>query len=83
MLGLTFYSCVDNTCIAASCHAKGRGRPKNYLYTTVVYKNMTSYQKTSLTPQRFIEVPVSNQESYQSCIFVLGVPILLLSMIFQ
>ena len=31
--------------------------------------------ETSLTPQRFIEVPVSSQESERSYIFVLGVSI--------
>ena len=64
MLGLTFYSCAENTCITRSFDAKGGGH------------------ETSLTPQRLIEVPVSNQESERSCIFVSGVSILLLSMIF-
>ena len=37
---------------------------------------------TSLTPPLFIEVSVPSQESERSCICVLGVSILLLSMIF-
>ena len=38
--------------------------------------------RTSLTPQLFIEVLVPNQESERSCICVLGVSILPLSIIF-
>ena len=65
MLGLTFYSFAEKTCITTSFDAKGGGG-----------------RETSLTLQRLIEVPVSNQESERSCIFVLGVSIVLLSMIF-
>ena len=61
--GWQFYSYIENTRMTASFYWEGR---------------FWSH-KTSLTPTRFIEVHAQSQESEQSCSFVLGVSIFLLS----